>query len=261
MWSAQYRAACLQSSLFRVVTTRLVRKNREVTEWTLVANADIPKGVFIGFYGGDMSTEEKESLYGVKVNHVFIYPFADESSISMEHRQTRPLANMNEPLPDDYANCCMIVQDFLPNEVSGAPDDTPAPRFFRGLACFTCKPIKQGEELTWHYGRSYEGHRRAQGYDAGRPCKALIDREIFIPSHSHGVLRVMERVPHTCLFPVSGNLKSERISISVSKRKRRATSDDESDTSSSGSGHIPKYTPNNESRQARLERRTTQNAI
>ena len=249
MWSAEYRSACMRDGLYRVVPHTFVRRNVEITEWSLVANVDLPKGTFLGFYSGAFDTEERESLYAAKVDDIYIYPFPNEQNISVQQRHARPFANMNEPAVHSYANCCMIVQDFLPSEVVGVEGDA---KFFRGLACFTCEDVRAEDHLTWHYGRSYEAHRQSQGYEAGQPCKALVEEEVFVPSNSEGVLRYVAQVSRECVFPVFGTRKSERIP--QKKRRRRESSDD--DSSSSGSGHIPKYVPKKETRTERLARRT-----
>ena len=145
-----------------------------------LANVDIPKGSFVGFYTGTFSTEQVESLYAAQVDDMFIYPFADERAITVFDRNRRPLANMNEPLEHTHANCCMIVQDFLPHEVLDVPHTEDSARFFRGLVCFTCEDVKKEQELTWHYGRHYASHREQEGYKAGKPCKALLDKEVFM---------------------------------------------------------------------------------
>ena len=153
----------VHEGLHRVASTVLRRRNREVTEWALVATRDLPRGTFLGFFAGEVSTEARESLYAATVGHVHIYPFADEARITPAERARRPLASMNEPAEGDTANCFMVVQDLLPDEVLG-----PAgARLYRGLACFTCRDVARDEELTWHYGASYEPHRRRQGYVAG----------------------------------------------------------------------------------------------
>ena len=253
MWRAQYRASCLQDALCRVTSTVLTRRNAEVTEWALVATADLPLGTFLGFYAGDVSTEARESLYSAQVGRVYIYPFEDEARITAPQRAARPLACMNEPAEGACANCCMVVQDFLPDEVIGV--GPPTARFYRGLACFTCKAVARGEPLTWHYGRSYEAHRRAQGYRAGAPCELLTQGAPFLPDASQGVLARMPRVSQECVWPVFGAQQSERLPSRRRKKKKKRGSDDDSDTDSSGSGHMPKYTPRAESRAERLQRR------
>ena len=259
MWSAEYRAASIQNSdvetlshLYRVNTSILLKKNIQVIEWSLIANMDLEKGTFLGFYTGEFTTEQKSSIYSAQVDDILIYPFENEQNITEEERNLRPFANMNEPKVNRFANCCMIPQDFLHNEVSNVPAHEMHAHFFRGLACFTCDNITKGEELTWYYGKSYESHRQHQGYMAGKACKAIIEKEIFIPSNSQGVLQILSKVSRDCVFPVFKLRKTERIS--TKKRQRKQESDD-SESSSSGSGHIPKYVPKQESRDVRRERR------
>jgi hypothetical protein len=248
MWQAEYRAICLMDSLFRVAQTSFSKRNVEVTEYSLVATRDIPVGTFIGFYTGEFSQDERSSMYAAKLNHMHIYPFANEETITIGERESRPLANMNEPSKGTYANCCMIVQDFKHDEIIFANDlqgqEVSRARFFRGLACFTCARVKGGEELTWYYGKSYESNRASQGYEAGRPCNMLIENTAFIPDDSQGVLSVMPRVEYSCVIPIFGMNKSSRFALPKKKKRRKNDSDDESTTSSSsGSGHIPKYDP------------------
>ena len=245
---------CFRANIFRVSTKRVRLRNVEKTEWSLVAQTFIPSGTFLGFYTGVFDTNERESLYSVKINSMFIYPFENESAITQDERLRHPFANINEPDVNTHANCCMMIQDFDVSEVEHGDED-PRVRFYRGLACFTCKDIYENEELTWHYGKSYEANRALQGYQAGWPCEKLLQKLIFIPSNSSGVLKYMSEVPLHCVFPIYGTHKSERFMIK--KRKRMKTSDDDSDTSSSGSGHIPKYVAPTERREERLARRNT----
>ena len=245
--------SCIRNDLFRLHTKELRRRNLSITEWGLVAKKDIPSGTFLGFYTGDFRNDERESLYSAKVDNVYIYPFSNESAISLSERERHPFASMNEPQTGTHANCCMIIQDFDCNEVTQVD---PNARFYRGLACFTCTDVKESDELTWHYGKAYEENRKLQGYSAGWPCEKLLRKLVFIPSNSASVLTYMPKVSIDCVFPVYGTHKSERFK-KERKKKRKRDSDDDSDTSSSGSGHIPKYQPSNsiESREDRIHRR------
>lgn len=255
MWVAEYRASCLKENLIQVVPKVFRKRNQDITEWSLVAKTDIPLGTFIGFYSGEFATDVRESLYSAKVDSTHIYPFPDEERITALQRTQRPLANMNEPAKGSYANCCMLVQDFSTQEVVHSSPDV---RFYRGLACFTCTDIKANEELTWHYGASYQSHRDEQDYEVGYNCKLLTQKKVFIPDHSQGVLSVMPKISLDCVFPVQGLRKSERFPLEKKRKRKKNTSSEDSDSSSSGSGHIQKYKPSAESRQSRLTRRTAQ---
>ena len=258
MWVSEYRAICLMDSLYRVSQATFHRRNVEVTEYSLVATKDIPVGTFIGYYTGDFSQSVRLSMYAAKLNHMHIYPFVNEEAITFRERESRPLANMNEPSAGNRANCCMLIQDFRHNEIEFASeseaDELKKARFFRGLACFTCADVKSGEELTWYYGSSYESIRRVQGYKAGTPCQKLIENEAFILENSETVLRVMPRVQYACVIPIYGANKSSRFELSPKppKRKRKLGSESESSGSSSGSDHIPKYDPTKSNRTDRL---------
>lgn len=255
MWPAQARASCFRSGMYEVKQETMVRRNMHIVEWSLVATRHIPTGTFLGFYSGEFSDHSKRSVYAARLGNFHIYPFPDEDNITQEQRVNRPFANMNEPNLHEFANCCMVVQDFSHGEVenvSQIPNHETA-RFFRGLACFTCSDVQQGDSLTWYYGPSYDAHREQRGYVAGKQCRNLIDKVEFIPSASQAVLEVTTQVPHTCVIPVFGQKVSERFKLERKKRKRGESSDD-SDTNSSGSGHIPKYTPSG-SRDERLRRR------
>lgn len=255
MWPAQTRASCFRAEMYEIKRDSVFKRNMHIVEWSLVATRDIPIGTFLGFYSGEFDLSIRNSLYAAKLDNFHIYPFPDEDNISEEQRSQRPFANMNEPNIHEFANCCMIVQDFAHTEIENVSyiPNFEAARFFRGLACFSCAEIKSGESLTWHYGPSYESHRQQQHYVAGRQCKKIIDKEVFIPSNSQGVLQVISKVPHKCVIPVFALRRSERFKFERKKRKRSESSDD-SDTNSSGSGHIPKYVPSG-SREDRLNRR------
>ena len=144
-----------------------------------------------------------------------IYPFRDESKITLDQRRNRPLANMNEPSVGRYANCCFLPQDFKHDEVEGVENISGhnAARFFRGLACFTCEYVAKNEQLTWHYGNAYAPNRKEQGYEVGKPCLLLLEKQPFIEENSKSVLSVIPKVPYTYLIPVTGLRKSSRFPL------------------------------------------------
>lgn len=256
MWASEYRALCLVNDIpFRVEQTSLKKRNVDVTEYSLVATKDMTIGTFLGFYTGEFSQNVRTSLYAAQLNHVHIYPFPNEDEITLSQRESRPFANMNEPRENTEANCCMILQDFSHDEVEFPTDFDPETvrnaRFFRGLACFTCANVRNGDELTWHYGASYEQHRSSVGYKVGHPCRLLVENTAFLPDNSQGVLQVMHRVQFACVIPIYGLSKSPRFPL-PKKRKRKNSSES---TSSSGSGHIPKYDPTKSNRTDRLNAR------
>ena len=255
MWNAEHQTSCLINDKVIALPKVMTRKNLQVTEWSLVAKVDMPPATFIGFYSGEFSMDRRESLYSAQVDQMHIYPFADEENITLQERQARPLASMNEPVKNADANCCMIVQDFAPSEVAHSSPDV---RFYRGLACFTCAHVRADDELTWNYGPSYEAIRQMQGYEAGPPCTLLRQRIPFIPDDSRGVLDHMPIVSLQCVFPVTGLHKSARFPLVKKPRRRRRSdsSEEDSDASSSGSGHAPKYVASSQSREERLKERS-----
>ena len=257
MWQGEYRSNCIRNGLYDISSTTLVKKNEETQQWTLKAVIDIPTSVFLGFYTGEYSTDTRESLYSAQVNHIFIYPFPDEDNITEEQRKHRPFANMNEPVYGEYANCCMIVQDFKHDEIDGLVEGDEKALFFRGLACFTCADVKEGDALTWYYGKTYEPNRQQQGYKSGQPCELLTEGAAFIPPNSSGVLSLTPRVSRACVIPIYRQHKSERFRV-VKRKKKRDASDDSPDTDSSGSDHIPKYKPNTTTRSERHDNRQKQ---
>ena len=115
---------CYRADVFRVSTKTVCLRNVEETEWSLVAQTFIPSNTFLGFYTGVFDTNERESLYSVKINSIFIYPFENESAITQDERLRHPFANMNEPDANTYAHCCMIIQDFDCSEVDNGNEDS-----------------------------------------------------------------------------------------------------------------------------------------
>lgn len=257
------RVSQITFNMHKVQPTIVRRRNIEITEWSLVATHDIAVGTFIGFYTGDFDDTYRDSLYAAKIDSMHIYPFKDESNISIDERKNRPLANMNEPSVGTYANCCFVPQDFKHDEIEGVQNipGHKAARFFRGLACFTCENVKKNEELTWHYGNAYAPNRKEQGYEVGKPCLLLLEKQHFIEDDSRSVLSVLPKVPYTCLIPVTGLRKSPRFPLPKKKRRRNGSDDESEDESSSGSGHEMKYKPDANSRNARLERRNKKKSI
>ena len=227
-----------------VKRTRLVTRNGETREWSLIAKRPLPIGSFVGFYTGDYMASNAESLYAVDLGpgQPTIFPFSDEQKIRSTERDRHPLASANEPPDGQHANMHMEPQDFATEEVEGATShyNHDIAKFFRGLACFTCTDVAAGEQLTWHYGPSYEPHRVRQGYTAGLPCKRVLDGTPFLLKDSASVLQTLPRVPYYCVFPVIASLKSERFRL---KRVHVDSDGEESVASSSGSGHEEKYKP------------------
>lgn len=267
IWPSQRHLSQIIATLYRIQETTLHRRNVDIIEWSLIATSDIAMGTFLGFYTGDHDIEYRDSVYAAKLDNVHIYPFADEANITRQERDNRPFANMNEPNTGEHANCCFIVQDFGHDEVEGIEriDQYEKARFFRGLACFTCDAVKRGEELTWYYGKTYEGNRIKQGYEAGKDCLSLLEKKEFIASNSQAVLAVMPKVPYTCLIAVTGLRQSLRFPVQKRTRSKNVSDDDEDDDeddSSSGSGHEIKYQPSAQSgsRSRRLMQRNLQKA-
>lgn len=257
MWPSERRVWQIPSAMYEVLQTTVKRRNMDIVEWSLVATSDIQIGTFLGFYTGDHDLEYRDSLYAAKLDHVHIYPFSNEANITLQERENRPLANMNEPNVGEHANCCFVVQDFKHDEVEGVENiyKYDIARFFRGLACFTCDNVKVGDQLTWYYGKSYEGNRIEQGYIAGEECLSLLQKKEFIAENSQAVLAAMPKVPYTCLIAVTGLRKSSRFLVPQKKRKRKkdVSDDDDDDDSSSGSGHEIKYQPSTDTN-SRIER-------
>ena len=243
-----YRAANQHSEASRPFAL-LVTRLRNRLEWGLVTTAPISAGTCLGFYSGEFRIDRTPSLYAASLlRNVDIHPFADEEHISEAQRRERPFANMNEPNAGEQATCCMLVSDFAAHEIDGVehiPDYARA-LFFRGLACFTCRDLSADEALTWHYGKSYEEHRVAEDYTAGVTCTP---DEVEAISHD-AVFRTFPKVPWRVAYPVFTSIKSARFPKLRNKRRL-----DDEDTSSSGSGHVPKYTPRDEGRNVRNERR------
>lgn len=239
-----------------VKRTRLLAKNKTVREWSLIAKRDIPSGSFVGFYTGSMDRTDcpHGSFYALDmgVSQSCIIPFPDEDHISPFERQRHPLACMNEPVEKTHANCYMTIQDFTHAEIDNVESiqHHANARFFRGLACFACCRIREGEQLTWDYGKHYQNNRVLKGYEAGLQCKKVLDAEVFIQENSRSVLDTLLRTPHYCVFPVlSPTLKSARFKV---KRKHTVDSDgEESESFSSGSSHDELYKPHGTVRRQR----------
>lgn len=246
-WPAQNRASCLVRGLYEVQYSLITKRNLETFEWSLVATRDLAVGTFLGFYSGRACMDCTErTVYGLKVTSAFVLlPFDDERNITFAEREARPLACMNEPTRGETANCCMVPQDFARDEVDGVAQlaDHEKARYFRGIACFTCREVQAGEELTWHYGPSYAPHREEAGYEVGADCPERFEND------PRRLLRAMRRVPHTCVVPVWGALHSQRFGRRSAFRPRT------DEGWSSGSGHAAEYVPDPLSREERLRKR------
>ena len=250
---SQVRANCLNSDCFQLTQKKFTMgRNAEKLEWSLQATRSIPPSTFLGFYKGrfvERQEHDRPSLYAASVDSIVdVYPFADDNNISHAERYALPLASMNEPSVSERANCYMVVVDFAPNEVADAND---LAKFYRGIACFTCIQIEEGQELTWHYGKSYDPMRVQQHYTAGQSCFDL-EPDAHTTANHLDVLAAIGKVARNCVIPV-WNRRSIRANLN--KKTRKKSSDDDDDTSSSGSGHEQHYKPNSESRGDRLQHR------
>ena len=237
-----------------VKRTRLATSCGERREWSLVSKRHIPVGAFIGFYTGSFVgslATDQPSLYALELGprQPTILPFPDEACVCPHEREAHPLACANEPAESRHANAHLEVADFSRQEVERVETlhNHELARFFRGLAMYACADIRVGEQITWHYGASYEPNRRRMGYSAGRPCKRVIERVPFVEPNSAAVLEALPKVPSYCLYPViSCTIRSDRFRM---KRPARVDSEgEESVASSSGSGHEPAYKPRPSSR-------------
>ena len=228
-------------------------------EWALFAKRVIPKNTCIGFYTGRYIKNKDflklDTLYGVSINpNTLILPFENELNVSYEDRLTHPLALMNEPRENQKANVMLVIQDFKPSEITGlqnTPEQTKKPIFFRGLAAFVCRDINTHEELTWHYGNSYEKVRKEKKYKAGSECTTVIannSKDVLHPETEKNLLSLDGKVPYTYVFPVYNKVRSERedefFDRKKGKRKRKKDdSDNDSDSDSdSDESYKEKYT-------------------
>ena len=223
-----------------VKRTRVLVRNREIRMWSLVAKKNIPPGTFIGFYTGCMASRTcpPGSHYALQIgpSQPCIVPFPDESEITPAQREFHALANMNEPIEGEYANCHMAVQDFSASEIENVAAIQGHARFYRAMACFACERIDAGEALTWNYGTAFEPIRQLMNYNVGQPCRRVLENEVFIQPASQSVLQALgPRIPHYCVYPVLGtqHIKSARFKV----RRRHATDSEgeQSDSFSSGS--------------------------
>jgi hypothetical protein len=198
MFKSIYRSSYITNNLFEILQVEKNQETTNVLEWGLFAKIDLPASTFLGFYTGTFSVTEKPSRYSLSVVKVHIYPFDDEDNITHSERLEHPLASMNEPKEDEEANCCFFVQDFHPHEVVHM--EQTLEHIFRGVACFTCRDIRQGEELTWYYGKQYESIRREKGYKAGKPCSNLEELRMTIDSSS--ILRFLPKINRSDVWPI-----------------------------------------------------------
>lgn len=228
-------------------------------EYGLVARKNIPAHACLGMYSGKfLPTDNTEpSRYSFEVDkNMTIYPFAAEDIITHSERLVHPLANMNEPEPGTTANCFAMVQDLKLDELQGdltSLGELRTIRFVRGVAFFTCRSIREGEELTWHYGPLYEPHRN---YEVGHMCDVNMSKTLLRALASSAVAT---GVVASVVYPVRGVLKSDRFD-QFPKRKRKHDSSESEESFSSGSGHEPEYVPDRQGREERLRRRAVKRA-
>ena len=201
-----------------VKRTRVLVRNREIRMWSLVAKKNIPPGTFIGFYTGCTASRTcpPGSHYALQIgpSQPCIVPFPDESEITPAQREFHALANMNEPIEGEYANCHMAVQDFSASEIENVAAIQGHARFYRGMACFACERIDAGEALTWNYGTAFEPIRQLMNYTVGQPCRRVLENEVFIQPASQLYSRCYRHLdpasPTTACTPSSPHNTSSR---------------------------------------------------
>lgn len=237
-----------------IVKRTLIRaRNKETREWALFSKKFIRAGTFLGFYTGEFVKDvNTDSFYAAEMGRGLpsILPFTDERKITSAERSKHPFASANEPSAGEHANMHLEIQDFSSEEVDHAREvgvgKSKKVFFYRGLAFFACVDIERNQQLTWQYGDAYTPNRRLKRYEAGFPCKKVLDKESFIQEASRSVLDAIKLVPHTCAYRVTSNVQSVRFN--KKKRVRMDSDGDESVASSSGSGHETAYVPRPSSR-------------
>ena len=209
--------------------------------WSLVTKRDMPAGTFLGCYTGAMDRNAcpDPSYYALDMGAgaPCILPFPDEQRIKAYERDRHPFASMNEPGLGQFSTVHLEAQDFSHDEIDHveAIANYETARFFRAICCFTCADVRQGDQLTWFYGASYQRHRDQIGYTAGGPCRTGVVTE------PRSILESLGKVPHYAVAAITGRtVKSQRFKI---ERKRRVDSDGEEESDCSGSEYEEAYKP------------------
>lgn len=222
MWKAQRHMQTLQHTAYTgsndllhespnyyIKRIKLRLKNLEGRQWSLLAKRNLPPGTVLGFYTGTLKYSTHKSLYALELYDDFsIFPFQDEDNIAYHERSARPFSNMNEPIENTTANCRMVMIDFKRSEVRNVKSihNYKQALFFRGVVCVTCRSVSMHDELTWHYGRTYESHRKTEGYKVGKPCVYTLD-ESFISTIQPS---------HDSVYPIFDPINSNRFNFESS---------------------------------------------
>lgn len=119
---------------------------------------ELSRGDFIDFYRGEVSRSVKNDKC---MSHSTGYILC-ASNDPLKY----PVAFANEPSEGETANAMYFGLYW---------GDTHA------TALFATKRIRPGQEITVHYGQTYNDVRRLKGYKAGRPGRTLRVDELQMP--------------------------------------------------------------------------------
>tara|TARA_Y100000748_G_scaffold280573_1_gene259594 strand:+ start:271 stop:1089 length:819 start_codon:yes stop_codon:yes gene_type:complete len=140
------------------------------TGWALFTAAPIAQNRLIGLYTGTARDEltPQQQEYAIGINkRVSISP---DQMVYEDGRAyvTDPLAFANEPMKMHTANMQTWDVSLSPHNLEKSTCNFDKVNV---VAFFACRNIKAGEELTWHYGSSYQEIRDLKGYEPGLACK------------------------------------------------------------------------------------------
>lgn len=159
--------------------TTLRRGKTRLNFQGLFTTRDLPAYAFLGYYTGHFYDEVWEdedvdevddppphSRYALNGSGYTVIPPGEDTVEGVDPR-TYPMAMLNEPPRGTSASVGMV-------EWSKAKDAVPGidgRRSVGVLAMHTCRAVKAGEELFFHYGDQYDRrHYGRRPYNLGTPC-------------------------------------------------------------------------------------------
>ena len=150
----------------------------------MFAVEDLPAGSFLGFYNGVLKDGQpkRRNSYTLQLSNVYIQPKTRSRGVvsAMDH----PLAMCNEPPPGQKSN--VFVKDFA--QARDVIPDLPPYTQISAAGFYTCRHVRAGEELYFHYGREYNREKYTRPNDekdlsklVGTACKPLKNSDLETP--------------------------------------------------------------------------------
>jgi len=167
---------CLRSNVFVGKSRRIGLEGQSAL---VVGGGGVPRGGFVALLFGKWSTPESI------IQHDYAFQVDDDQAIVPPEPidvRAYPWAAANEPSEDEVANSAFMYWSSASSVIGTAPKGLKIVAY----AIHACRDLAGGEEVTVHYGKSYQWMRDKKKYNVGAtaPTKGLnISPEEYPASH------------------------------------------------------------------------------